>query len=149
LLGILDPIRFAVSGDPVAYARLSGRSFWVMKFHDGTVIEEYRRDWTELPRKGRQKLRLVCPNGQVAELGTSHDNTGRFVQLKLAVASTSMGRHTLAHLIGYLYGLNGETSFACWDYRTDTLRTFVDNAYDCKWEHLGPLAVDHLGIAAP
>jgi len=146
-VSILDPIRFAVSGDPVAYARLSGRSFWIMRYTDGTVIEEWRQDWTQLPLKGRQKLRLVCPNGQIAELGTDHDNTGRFVQLKLAVASTSTGRQTLAHLIGYLYGLNGETSFACWDYRTGTLQTFVDNSYDCKWENLGPLAVDHLGIA--
>ena len=105
-MSILDPIRFAVSGDPVSYARLSGRSVWIMRYTDGTVIEEWRRDWTELPLKGRQKVRLVCPNGQVAELGADHDNTGRFVQLKLAVASTATGRHTLAHLIGYLYGLN-------------------------------------------
>ena len=146
MLGLLDPLRFAVSGDPVALARATRRSWWICKFTDGTVIPEYQRDWTELPLKGRQKVRLVCPNGQIAELGTDHDNTGRFVQLKLAVASTSTGRQTLAHLIGYLYGLNGETSFACWDYRTGTLQTFVDNAYSCRWENLGQLAVDHLGI---
>jgi hypothetical protein len=148
-VSVLDPLRFAVSGDPAALARATHRSWWVMKYHDGTVIPEYQRDWTELPLKGRQKVRLYCPNGQVAELGSDGDNSGRFVQLKLAVASTAAGRHTLAHLIGYVYGLGGETSFACWDYRIGALTTFIDNAYDCKWENLGPLSVDHLGIAAP
>lgn len=146
-MSILDPLRFAVRGDPIALARATRRSWWVCKFTDGAIIPEWQRDWTELPLKGRQKVRLVCPNGQVAELGTDRDGTGRFVQLKLAVASTATGRQTLAHLIGYVYGLNGETSFACWDYRLGTLVKFTDNCYDCQWKHLGPLSVDHLGLA--
>jgi hypothetical protein len=144
---LLDSARFALTGAPAAYARASGRSWWAMRYTDGAVVEEWRRDWTELPRKGRQKVRLYCPDGQVAELGSDRDNTGRFVQLKLAVASTATGRSVLAHLIGYVYGLGGETSFACWDYRVGRLVTFVDNCYDCQWEHLGPLAVDQLGVA--
>lgn len=148
-MSILDPLRFAVSGDPVALARATGRSWWICKFTDGSVIEEWKRDWTELPLRGRQKVRLACPDGQIAELGSDGDNTGRFVQLKLGQASTSMGRSTLAHMIGYVYGLNGETSMAVWNYRTRSLQTFTDNVYDCKWERLGPLAVDHLGLARP
>jgi hypothetical protein len=148
-MGLLDPVRFAVSGNPTALARATRRSWWVMRYTDGSVIPEWQRDWTELPLRGRQKVRLYCPNGQVAELGSDGENSGRFVQLKLAVASTAAGRHTLAHLIGYVYGLNGETSFACWDYRLGALATFVDNCYSCKWENLGALSVDHLGIAAP
>lgn len=148
-MGFLDPIRFAVGGNPTVLARATLRSWWSVKYTDGTVVGEWQRDWTELPVHGRQRIRLYCPNGRVAELGADGDGTGRFVQLKLAVASITSGRHVLAHLVGYLHGLDGETSFACWDYRTGALTAFVDNAYDCKWEGLGPLAVDHLGAARP
>lgn len=148
-MSVLDPVRFAVSGDPRALARATRRSWWVMRYTDGTVIPEWKRDWSELPLKGRQKVRLACPNGQVAELGGDGDGAGRFVQLKLAQASTSTGRAVLAHMVGYVYGTDGRMSCAVWDYRTRTLQTFADNAYMCHWEGLGPLAVDPLGLTPP
>ena len=146
---LLDAARFAATGDPVALARATGRSWWSLRYTDGTIRSEWERgaDWLLLPRNGRQRVRLYCPNGQVAELGADGDGTGRFVQLKVAVATLGQGRGTLAHMVGYVYGLNGEMTCCAWCYRTRRLLSFIDNAYACAWEQLGPLCADHLGLA--
>lgn len=139
-------------------ARLGNRSYWTMLYADGRIVEEPECDWLDAPTRGRRRLRLVCPNSQVAELEARDDGpggTGRFFQLKVAVRSMG-GRSVRAHVIGRLDGTDGACRCYAWEpaYRDETGRmvagrlvTFTDNAYQMQYEQIGPLATEPLGLA--
>lgn len=112
----------------------------------GRIIYEWEMDWLDLPKRGRQAIRLYCPNGQVAELGTTVDATGRIFQLKTAVAAVGKGSRTTSHLIGLVDGLNGECQCAAWDYGTRRLLTFRDNVNQMRYAQIGAIAVEHVGL---
>jgi hypothetical protein len=148
---VLDGLKFLFTGSPTDYARLTKKSCWEILYTDGRIFREWQRDWSELPYSGRSKLRLYTPTGIYTELGSNKDNSGRFIQLKVAIASLGIGgvgSNTFAHMIGYIHGFNGEMTCRVWDYKAGKLLGFEDNAYNCRWEQLGPLAVDHLGIVS-
>lgn len=138
----------------VLRAKLTGRSFWVVKYVGGRIINETQCDWLDLPYRGRQAMRLVCPSGQVAEIGMSGNNEGCFFQAKGAMASIGIGhsqgqRRTLRyHLIGMIDDVSGDAQCARWDYRTRTLETWRDCPYQMQFDQIGPLCPAHLGLAA-
>lgn len=111
-----------------AAARTHRRSWWALLYRDGRIIHEWdadpgspngHADWPRLPFSGRQQLRLYCPNGQVATLGASVDNTGRLFQYKVALRSVSVGggavgQQVLAHLIGMVRNDADDGSCVCY-----------------------------------
>ena len=113
----LSPIRML---DPAAWrARLARRAYWVLLHNGGRVIGEWERDWSEAPYGGRRELRLYCPNGRVAVLGGTGDNTGRFFQFKIGLAAVGPGasaRGTLAQVIGRLDRPDGQCTCWAWEY---------------------------------
>lgn len=63
-------------------------------------------------------------------------------------------KRVLAHVIGMIYGTNGESRCAAWEYDPalpggGRLIQFEDNANAMAYQHVGPLAADHLGMARP
>ena len=128
-------------------ARVAGRSYWRLRYTDGRVVNEWDVDWSLAPRKGRQSLRLHCPNGQVAELGNSQDATGRLFQLKVAVTGMGGPHWTWAHVIGIVDGFNGECQYAAWDYVRHELVTGRDNVNAMRYQNIGMLSPDVLGLA--
>lgn len=127
---------------PEIRSKMSGRSLWAVRYADGRIFQEGERDWSELPPKGRVAVRLYCPNGQVAELGNTQDATGRIFQLK--VATTFHG--TLAQVVGLITGTDGQCKVAAWEYGPKRLLTFEDNANAMRYEQIGQLSPDVLGI---
>lgn len=141
--------------DPAALrARVTGRSWWAVRFHGGKIITEWQRDWLDVPKKGRQSIRLYCPNGQVAELGNDGgDATDRIFQFKRAFAQVSIGaggsgRGTSAHVIGMIHGTDGQCTCWRWDYFMHRLVKWEDNANHMLWDHVGRLENAVLGIKA-
>jgi hypothetical protein len=123
----------------------SGRSYWMLRYTDGRIVSEADVDWSLAPQKGRQALRLYCPNGHVVELG-SGDCTGRLFQLKVAALKAGVGRAVLAHVIGLVNNGNGDCQYAAWDYERGALVTGTDNVFAMKYHQIGRLAFDHLGM---
>jgi len=118
---MLQAARFVLSGDPAAAARTFGTAQWVLRMTDGTLYYEWQTDWLQVPTKGRQALRLYCPNGRMAEVGGTLDATGRLFQLKVAARSVATGngavvrKETLAHVIGMLDGTDGQCVLYAWE----------------------------------
>lgn len=127
-------------------ARLSGRAWWVVKYTDGSVIREWDCDWSSLPPEGRQSVRLYCPNGQVAELGST-EATGRLFQLKVAVVTMGGWSGTLAHLIGHVEGSDGSCRFAAWEYGEGKLVTGYDNVKAMQYQQIGRVAEAPMGLS--
>lgn len=105
----------------------TGVSWWEAFYEDGRTVGEWdsilddrskikvpsrktagSSRWEEINRKGLRGLRLIGPNGQVADLRSSRD--GAFFQLKLGIARLgagvdpfrAIGAHRKAHLIGVI-----------------------------------------------
>lgn len=131
---------------PALRARITGRSLWSLRYTDGRVITEGEVDWSLAPQKGRQSLRLYCPNGQVAELGNTQDATGRIFQLKAGTMSAGAGRQQDAHIIGIITGTDGQCRCAAWEYATGRFVAFEDNIFDMQYQQIGQLSGDVLGI---
>jgi hypothetical protein len=125
-------------------ARLTQRSYWALLYRDERIVTELDCDWSLAPQHGRKAVRLCCPNGQVAELGGS-DAEGRLFQFKGGMLTGGM-RSTRYHLIGIIDALDGTCRCAVWDYEDKTLKTFIDNAYGLKFESVGALNLDVLGL---
>ena len=134
--------------DPASLrARVSGRSWWRVRYSDGRTIDEWDGpDWSLLPRKGLVSVRLYCPDGDVAELGNSVDASDRLFQLKSGVRTAGVGKQTDAHLIGIVTGLNGECTCAAWLPSERRLVTFTDNVFAMQFRQIGMLSGDVLGI---
>lgn len=134
--------------DPASIrARFANRSYWRLRYLDGRVVSEWEIDWSLAPQKGRQSLRLYCPDGRIAELGNDKDATGRLFQLK--VATTGMGgpHETWAHLIGIVDGYYGECQYAAWDYAKRELVTGRDHILGMRYQNIGQLSLDVLGLS--
>lgn len=131
---------------PVIRARITGQSLWSLRYMDGRVISEGEVDWSLAPFKGRQSLRLYCPNGKVAELGNTQDATGRLFQLKAGTASVGAGRSLQAHIIGIISGTDGQCKCAAWEPDHARLVQFEDNVFDFRYQGIGRLSADVLGI---
>lgn len=119
------------------HARRTGRSWWALRYVDGTIVHEWDRDpgspnghidWPRLAMLGRlkrtQALRIYAPNGRMAELGGEGDQTGRLFQLKQAVryvrvngafGGEDLGREVLAHAIGIVTGYDGQCTLFAWE----------------------------------
>lgn len=112
------------------HARKTGRSWWALRYSDEWVHEwdaepaspNGHKDWPLMPKRGRQAVRLYCPNGKFAQLGDTGDATGKLFQFKCGVRSIrltgsalSEEREVLAHVIGMLTGTNGECVLYAWE----------------------------------
>jgi hypothetical protein len=133
--------------DPVALrSRVTGRSYWSVRYRDGSMLHEWERDWSLIPRRGLIAVRLYCPNGQIAELGNSVDAGDRLFQLKCGIRTAGSGKATLAHIIGMVVGTDGQCQCAAWEPSPGRLVTFDDNVWDFRYQGIGRLAMEHLGI---
>jgi hypothetical protein len=146
----------------VLKARFSGRSYWSIRYTDGRIVSEWEddpgspnkhADWSRLPLKGRQALRLYCPNGQVAHLGDSLDASGRLVQFKVGLRTVGLGHGVLAHVIGIIEGTDGQGRFYAWERQPDGSGVLNGPFQDCAWNmtyhNIGGLSPDHLGLEKP
>lgn len=147
----------------VLKARFSGRSYWSIRYTDGTIISEWdadpgspnrHADWPRLPYRGRQALRLYCPNGQVAHVGDSLDATGRLVQFKVGLRTVGIGEGVLAHVVGIIEGTDGQGRFYAWErlpggsgWLNGFPQGFEDNVNVMRYHNIGALSTDHLGLA--
>ena len=130
-------------------ASFKKRSYWRLRFHDGKTISEWDADWADVPRKSRVALRLYCPNGQIAEVGNSEDASDRLFQFKIAEIRATPGkvdRGTLAQVIGIVTSTDGTCTCYAWNYRTKQIDAFEDNVFDFKYENVGPLNPDIIGV---
>lgn len=136
--------------DPAALrARITQRPYWAVRFTDGRIIAQWQRDWLDLPRKGRQSIRLYCPNSEVRELGSSVDATDRLFQFTVAVASSDGRRGDLAQVIGMIHSTNGDCTLYAWDnQRGCVVGPLEDNAGALRYHGVGKLSNLHLGIKA-
>jgi hypothetical protein len=133
--------------DPAALrARVTRRSYWRLRFTDGRIVGEWEVDWSEVPTKGRQAIRLYCPNGQVAELGNTQDATDRIFQFKRGMLMAGVGRGATYQVIGILEDTDGNCTCAAWDYAHQQLLTFSDNVHHMAFDQTGRLEPDVLGI---
>jgi hypothetical protein len=126
-------------------AVVTKRPWWRLRYTDGTIVNEWEIDWSLAPYKNRQAVRLCCPNGQVAELG-SGDCTGRLFQLKVATVGAGAARQTIAHVIGLVTGTDGQCKYAAWDSFEGKLITGKDNVHAMKFQNIGALSTDVLGL---
>jgi len=129
-------------------ARFSGRSYWRLRYTDGSVVNEWDVDWSLAPLVGRQAVRLYCPDGKVAELGsTGVDCSGRLFQLKVGMLLAGVGRFPVAQIVGQVVADSGECRCAAWNYQTKSLSYFSDNFNAMQYENLGQLSAGVLGVA--
>lgn len=141
VLALLDPA--------TRKARLTGRSWWLVRYADGRVVNEWDGpDWSLLPRKGLVAVRLACPNGKVAELGNSVDASDRLFQLKVAVRTMGAGKQVMAHVVGIVTGTDGACRCAAWEPDPGRLVQFEDNAHAMRYQGIGALSPDVLGLKA-
>lgn len=91
-------------------------------------------------------MRLYCPNGEVAELG-SQDATGRLFQLKVAVVTMGGWSGTVAHLIGIVNEPDGTCQFAAWDYQEGKLVTGNDNVNAMAYHQVGRVSPGPMGLS--
>jgi len=127
-------------------ARLYRHPYWVVKYMNGLTISERQLDWALLPLDGRKTVRLYCPNGQAAELGSDVDASYRLFQFKVG---RIMGgeRSTLAHVIGLITDqTTGDCTYAAWDCMAQRLITGEDNVLDMQYHQTGKLSGDVLGF---
>lgn len=137
-----------------ATVRLSGRSWWAVRYRDGRIINEWDGcDWLDLPRRGLIEGRLLCPNGQVAVLGNSEALGERLYQFKTAHVSLGLAggaqmRGTDAHIMGIITDTAGHCLQYVWEYAdggrlvgplTDHIDAFEYGGPATRnlcWEHL-------------
>lgn len=127
-------------------AFLHRRPYWELRLYGGRVVCETAVDWLDAPRRGRQALRLYCPDGQVAAFEAEGDGTGRFFQFKSAYITAGGPSGTLAHVVGMVTGTDGTCLAAAWDCERRKLHRFTDNVYAFKYANVGRLSADHLGL---
>lgn len=130
-------------------AKLGGKSLWSLRYTSGRVVSEPDCDWSLAPQEHRQSVRLYCPNGQIAELG-SGDCTGRLFQLKHAEMRAGQGSRLLAHVVGLVCDADGNCTYAAWLYDRQKLAHGKSNVYRFSYEgnSVGHLAFDHIGLRA-
>ena len=138
------------SNTGAVYSSVRQRPYWALRYTDGRIVNEWEVDWSQAPLKGRQRIRLYCPNGDVGEFGDTRDATGQFVQFKVATRGNS-GEHLLAHVIGMIHGTDGQVTCAAWEFQADgsgrRVGPWEDNVYRMAYHELGALNADHLGLA--
>lgn len=141
----------------------SGRSWWQARYRDGKIRSEWETlmgmgkqriivpvpvggrtsQWEEVDKKGMVGLRLVCPNGQIAELECSTEY--RFIQLKSGKFQPGIGQFCDAHIIG---AVDDDGSVKCFAYETAPRKVvqFTDNIYNFKYIGGGALSLEVQGV---
>lgn len=147
--------------DLAELVRTSGRSWWQARYSNGRVVSEWdvvsgaalaphlieAGHWDELDRDGLIGLRLVCPNGSVAELASRADY--RLFQFKVGGVTASVGRQTrwcAAHVIGAVIDETGRCVCRAWETAERRLVEFEDNVYAMRYHSIGALALEHVGV---
>jgi hypothetical protein len=145
-----QPLRLTIDSEAARggeHARRTGRSWWSLRYVDGTILREWERDpgspnghmdWPRLAMLGRLKrvnaVRLYCPNGRMVELGgqDNTDQTGRLFQFKVAVRHIGFGaavlaQETMGHVVGQITGYDGQCVLFAWEPRPEPPRPNPDD----------------------
>ena len=140
----------------------SRQSWWQCRYRDGRVLSEWdtlqarllipvsgraagrTSRWEDIPKREMRGLYLLCPNGQAAALEANGDYL--FFQLKVGVATMGQGTSCKAHLIGKVDGDDGRCICYAWEYEYGRLHRFEDNVTRMRYEQIGPLALDVVGL---
>lgn len=136
----------------------SKKSWWQVEYVGGKVLSEWNTltgllfsplgnssssKWEEIPKKDLTTLRLLCPNGEAAELKTT--GTYCLFQLKSGILSVGIGtpasRACHYHIIGCINDTNGNCDCYAWDYREQKLLKFKDNVLHMGFDSIGPLSL--------
>ncbi len=143
--------------------RASGRSWWEARYSNGRVAQEWdvasagaalapqlveSARWDELERDGLVGLRLLCPDGSVAELASKHDY--RLFQFKvggIAAGSNSQLRWCSAHVIGAVVDASGLCVCRAWETAEQRLLPFEDNVFRMHYRNIGAIALENVGVA--
>jgi hypothetical protein len=150
-----------LSLDLAGLVRASGRSWWEARYSRGRVVTEWdvassagvlphlveAGHWDALERDGLVGVRLVCPNGAVAELASRDDH--RLFQFKAGGAAAVGGRQLhwcSAQVIGAVVDASGACVCRAWETAEQRLVEFQDNVYAMRYRSVGPLSLEHLGV---
>lgn len=126
------------------------RPWWQARYRDGRVVSEWEpaSAWEDLQKGGLVGIRLLCPDGVAAELESREDH--KIFQFKVGGLTIGMGGQPLgwcdAYVIGAVLDADGSCLCRAWEARERRLVDFKDNVFDMKYQGLGPLGLDNLGI---
>jgi len=142
--------------------RASGRSWWEARYSSGRVTREWdvvtgaafvpqlveSARWDELEHEGLVGLRLLCPDGSVAELASKEDF--RLFQFKvggIAAGSGTQMSWCSAHVIGAVVDASGLCVCRAWETSEHRLLPFEDNVFAMRYRNIGAIALASLGVA--
>lgn len=147
--------------DVASLVRASERSWWEARYSNGRVVGEWdvesggglvphlveRTRWDELERDGLIGVRLLCPDGSIAELASNEDH--RLFQFKVGGVAAVGGRHVQwcsAHVIGAVVDVSGRCVCRAWETVERRVVAFEDNVFAMRYASVGALALEHLGV---
>jgi hypothetical protein len=139
-----------VGPEAMPFITISGVSWWEAFYEDGRTIGEWdsiledRRKvkvpkrgmaassrWEEISHKGMRGLRLIGPDGHVADLRSETDD--KFFQFKQGIAVLGQrdqrrmaGLHREAHIIGVVVSDRGDCVCFAWEHVDQEGRPFPD-----------------------
>lgn len=155
--------------------RLSGKSWWQVRYDSGKVVSEWdtldtnyspigaskSSKWEEIPKNGIRELFILCPNGRAGALVNGGSN--RYFQLKsghldlgasmgtvsyLSRFTKTASKHCAVHIIGKVDREDGHCWCYAWNYVTSTLEYFEDNVTDFSYYNIGPISLGkHTGVS--
>lgn len=149
------------AADLAGLVRESGRSWWEARYSNGHVVREWEvaspagfmpylvegGRWDELDPDGLIGIRLLCPDGSIAELGARADH--RVFQFKVGGLTASVGhqvRWCSAHVIGAVVDTSGRCVCRAWETGERRLIAFEDNVFRMQYRSVGPLALENIGV---
>jgi hypothetical protein len=147
--------------DVPALVRSSGRSWWEARYSSSRVVSEFdvatgngavpqlieSVRWDELEGDGLVGLRLLCPDGSVAELASREDH--RLFQFKvggIAAAAGSRLQWCTAQVIGAVIDVSGRCVCRAWETSEGRLVEFEDNVFAMRYQTIGALALENIGV---
>jgi hypothetical protein len=150
-----------LANDLAGMIRASGRSWWEARYADGRVRSEWdvvaggglvphlveAGHWDDLDAEGLVGVRLLCPDGSVAELSSRDDY--RLFQFKVGGVTAQGGSHVRwcsAHVIGAVVERSGECICRAWETAEQRLVAFEDNVYGMRYRGVGALALENVGV---
>lgn len=141
--------------------RRSGRAWWEARYSNGRVVSEWdvatsaavmphlveAGQWDQLETEGLVGVRLLCPDGTVAELAARQDH--RLFQFKVggitAMAGTQL-RWCDAQVIGAVVDETGRCVCRAWETTERKMVAFEDNVYGMRYRSVGALALENIGV---
>lgn len=146
--------------------RSSGRSWWEVLLLGGRTLAEWktaraarlpllplrqlqeRTRWEELDHDRIVAVRLLCPNGQVAEVQAARPRSLFQFKVGRAMAGPGGSQRVLdAHVVGVVLTEDGHCDCWAWDYGQQALLRLADSVRDFRYQGLGALNLVALGVS--